>query len=76
MVENKKLDLKEEADNIKFECSNPNCSRFIFKLDTDHLNGYGELACPSCFGNDIRVIFLKYKKVERKKIIKSNTRIW
>ena len=64
---NKNITLKEEVDNITFECSNPKCGCTNFTLNTDYINGYGELGCPMCFTNDIRVIFLNYKKVEKKK---------
>jgi len=67
MVEAKKIELKDEADKITFECSNPKCGCTNFRLNTEYLNGYGELACPMCFRHDIRVIFLNYKKVERKR---------
>jgi len=60
----KKIILKDEVDNIKFKC--PECPGAVFRLNTDYINGYGELACPMCFSHDIRVIFLNYKKVERK----------
>ena len=61
----KELDLKKE--DISFKCSNPKCSQAVFRLTTDYLNGYGELACPMCFSHNLKVIFLNYIKVEKKK---------
>lgn len=67
MVKTKKIILKDEVDNITFECSNQKCRCTNFTLNTAFINGYGELGCPMCFSNDIRVIFLNYKKIERKR---------
>lgn len=67
MVKTKKVELKEEVDNITFECSNPKCGCTNFVLNTAYINRYGELGCPMCFGINIKVIFLNYKKVKRSK---------
>lgn len=52
-------------EDITFEC--PKCRCKNFTLDDHHINGYGELACPKCYTKEIRVVFLKYKKSERRK---------
>ena len=63
----KEVKLEEEVDKITFECSNPKCGCTNFKLNTAHINGYGELGCPMCFTSDIKIIFLNYRKIKREK---------
>lgn len=67
MVKPKKITLEEEVNNITFECSNPKCGCTNFVLNTAFINGYGELGCPMCSNRDLKVIFLNYKKIEKKR---------